>query len=102
MENRYQAAKKFLKLWILFFCSSNRSEHVAKKPPKVDTSDVSDTLLKAITKYKNLIFRLIKDRFQNSSNFSFYHASESDIEKRYHKFEQFWGFVKFKYPSENY
>ena len=48
----------------------------------VDTSDISNSLLKTIAKYKNHpTIKLIKNTFKNLSNLSFHYLDESDIEK---------------------
>ena len=51
------------------------------KDPAVDTSHISDRLLKAIVKYKNYSSdRPIKNTFKNVSIFSFHYVDESDME----------------------
>ena len=49
--------------------------------PTVDTSDISDLLLKVIVNKNHSRARLIKNTFKRFNTFSFDYVDESDIEK---------------------
>ena len=54
--------------------------------PTVDTSDISNPVLKAIANYKNHpSVRLIKNTFKNLITFNFHYVDELDIEKEIKK-----------------
>lgn len=54
--------------------------------PTVDTSDISNPVLKAIAHYKNHpSVRLIKNTFKNLITFNFHYVDELDIEKEIKK-----------------
>ena len=48
----------------------------------IDTSDISDLLLKVIANKTHLTTKLIKNTSKSLSTFSFDYADESDIEKK--------------------
>ena len=54
--------------------------------PTVDTSDISNPVLKAIAHYKNHpSVKLIKNTFKNLITFNFHYVDELDIEKEIKK-----------------
>ena len=67
--------------YFLFWCSK-KLWHSTIRSPIVDTIDISDSLLTAITICKNHpSITLIKYTFKNLDTFSFHYVDESDTEK---------------------
>ena len=80
--SHYELTKKFWSFeYVLFWCSKNLGIPQYEDPTD-GTSDISESLLKAIAKYKNHSgIMLIKNTFKNLTISSFHYVDKSDIER---------------------
>ena len=86
MERIYQTVKKISETLNTFFSDAVKNLGIPQyEGPTVDTSDISDSLLKAIAKYKNLpCVRRVKNNYINLTTFSFQYVMRNQILKKNH------------------
>ena len=86
MERIYQTVKKISETLNTFFSDAVKNLGIPQyEGPTVDTSDISDSLLKAIAKYKNHpCVRRVKNNYMNLTTFSFQYVMRNQILKKNH------------------